>query len=156
MNVFGKPLGDYIKFEKVFLTVTVVVGLIRLGLTLSGVPNAVVTWFSMTALTLFGVVYLSIHVERSGFGTYKHLFVLLALQLAFSGVIIAAGITIAGVTGVSNIFQIDSPNANPIAHAAQHLLGGPTIQAFVLWLPASLIMFGAKKIGLGRPAAVAH
>ena len=146
MKLFGKTLGEYIKFEKAFLLVTIVVGLIRLGLTLSGVPNAVATWFSMTALSLFGVVYLPISVHRRGFGAYKQVFVLLSLQLLASGVIIATGITIAGVTGVSNIFQIDSPNANPAAHAAQHLLGGPTIFALIFWLPASLILFVTKKL----------
>jgi hypothetical protein len=34
--VFGKPISQYLAFQKVFLVVVVVVGLIRLGLSLAG------------------------------------------------------------------------------------------------------------------------
>ena len=149
MKLFGKTLGDYLQLERGLLLATIIVGLIRLGLTLAGVSNAIVWWFSMTALTLIGIVVLPISVQRKGFGSYNHVFVLLAIQLAVSGVIIAAGIGIAAATGVSNIFQSDSPDANPAMHAVEHLIGGPTITAFLFWLPASLVLFITKKLSRG-------
>ena len=42
--MFGKPLSQYLAFQKVFLGVVVAVGLLRLGLSLAGLPNATVAW----------------------------------------------------------------------------------------------------------------
>jgi hypothetical protein len=150
MKLFGKSLGDYLQFEKGLLIATIVIGLIRLALTLARLPDSVVTWFSMTALTLFSIVYLPVTVHRRGFGSYRHVLVLLALQIGLSSVIIAIGIGVAATTGVYNIFQADRPNANPIAHAVQHLIGGPTIFALIFWLPASVVLFITKMLTPAR------
>jgi hypothetical protein len=42
MTIFGKPLGEYISFAKVFLILIPLVGLLRLGLSLEGMLNSTV------------------------------------------------------------------------------------------------------------------
>ena len=57
MNIFGKPSSDYIRFSRLFLVLIAVTGLVRLALSLGGVPNSTVKWFSMTGLMWIAVVY---------------------------------------------------------------------------------------------------
>ena len=52
MKIFGKSLSEYVSFEKEFLILTMAVGMGRLILSLSGVPNSSVKWVSLTAVTL--------------------------------------------------------------------------------------------------------
>ena len=55
MKLFGKALGDYSGLKKALRTLTVA-GLIRLGFDACRRFERRRTWFSMTALTLLGVV----------------------------------------------------------------------------------------------------
>ena len=73
MTIFGKRLSEYIAFSRVFLILIFVVGIARLALSLGGVPNSTAKWLSMTAVAWIGVVYYSIRVNTSGFGSYKQL-----------------------------------------------------------------------------------
>ena len=51
MTVFARKLSDYIGFQRVVLILVAVVGLLRLVLSLAGVPNGSVKWLSMTVIT---------------------------------------------------------------------------------------------------------
>ena len=42
MNIFGKPSSDYVRFSRLFLVLIAVTGLVRLALSLGGVPNSTV------------------------------------------------------------------------------------------------------------------
>ena len=42
MRIFGKTMGEYLRFAAVILALVVVVGVARLALDLAGVPAAVV------------------------------------------------------------------------------------------------------------------
>ena len=79
MTLFGKPLSDYAGFCKVFLILLPLVGIIRLSLSLTGTPNETARWLSMTALAWIAVVYYSIRVHTTGFGSYKQLLVIVVL-----------------------------------------------------------------------------
>ncbi len=153
MSLFGKNLNDYIQFAKGILILTAVVGILRLSLTLAGAPEGVTWWFSLTGVTLLAIVYFPIRVHRSGFGSYPQVLVLLAMHLLVAGLIITAGISIAVVTGVDNIFSMPEFSGrsateapNHLAHAATHLIGGPTISALIVWIPASVVMFVTKLV----------
>ena len=148
MSVFGKSLSEYIKFQKIFLIITVAVGLIRLGMSMAGVPNSIATYFSMTAVSLVGIVYYAISVHTKGFGSYKQVFILLAIQSTLANVIVSLGITITALTGVINIFSAPefSGGANPWIHAGTHLVLGPTIIALVYWIISVPLMFITKKV----------
>src|SRR5947208_2811145 len=67
MNIFGKPLSDYVRFSRLFLVLIAVTGLVRLALSLGGVPNSTVKWFSMTGLMWIAVVYYAIRIHKTGF-----------------------------------------------------------------------------------------
>lgn len=147
MKVFGKSLSEYIAFQKIFLIATAVVGLIRLGMSMAGVPDSIATFFSMTAVSLVGIVYFAIWVHIKGFGSYQHVFVLLAIQSSLANIIVAFGIAITAVTGVMNIFSTPEFGgaAEPWSHAASHLALGPTLIALVYWIISLPLMFVTKK-----------
>src|SRR5262249_47765158 len=105
MQIFGKPLADYVRFSKVFWILIAVTGVTRLILSLSGAPNATARWLSMTAIAWLAVLYFGVRVHTSGFGTYRHLLPIFAILNLTDQVIAIAGILIAIVTGTANIFS---------------------------------------------------
>ena len=50
MTIFGKRLSEYVAFSKLFLGLILVVGIVRLALSLGGVPNSMVKWISINAV----------------------------------------------------------------------------------------------------------
>ena len=156
MKLFGKTFSEYVQFQKVFLIATAVVGLTRLGLSLAGADNSMATYFSMTVVLLAGLLYYGIRVHTTGFGSYLQVLPLIAIQSLVSSVIISVGIAITALTGTINIFSTQefSGDINHWAHAASHLLGGPTLFSVIFWVPASLAMLVTKLI-VKRPPAPA-
>lgn len=150
MKIFGKTLGEYISFQKLFLILILVVGLMRLILTLAGVENSIVTWFSLTAITTLGWLYYSVRVYTSGFGSYKHLLPLLIIQNTLAQVFAVAGIAIGIFTGNNNIFTADDFSGpyegRSWSHAGGHILFGVILLSLGWWALGSVIMFVTKKI----------
>jgi hypothetical protein len=129
MTIFAKPLGEYVAFAKVFLILIPLVGLLRLGLSLEGMPDSTVRWFSMTALGFIGMVYFAVRVHTTGFGSYKQLLVVVALQNLMAQLVAIIGILLAIVTGVGNIFsapEFSFGGVNPWLHLAAHVFIGTT------------------------------
>lgn len=149
MTIFGKPLGEYVGFAKVFLILIPLVGLLRLGLSLQGMPNSTVQWFSMTALGFIGAVYFAIRVHMTGFGSYKQLLVIVALQNLMAQMVAIVGILLAIVTGVGNIFsapEFSFGGVNPWVHLAMHVFVGSTVGALPYWAIGSLILAITRKV----------
>ena len=150
MRIFGKHLSEYVAFCRVFLLLIPVAGIIRLALSLSGTPNSTDRWISMTALTWIGVVYLSVRVHTSGFGSYRHLLVVCALLNISTQVISIAAIVLAILTDTNNIYS--SPefafggDGKTWSHAASHLFIGTTAGSLVPWLIGSLILAVTRKV----------
>ena len=65
MRMFGKSLSEYIEFQKVILGLIIVVGVVRLALSLAGVSVCAVKWFSITGVVLIGIVYYGIRVPKT-------------------------------------------------------------------------------------------
>lgn len=157
-NVFGKRLSNYLAFQKVFLVLIAIAGIMRLGLSLAGVPNATVKWFSMTAVGTVGIFYYGVVVHTSGFGGYKQL-----LPLVFIQNVLANSITIAGIAlsmaGLPNIFAapeysgsfVKIPPQMQSVHILGHVIGGMGVFSIVGWGVASLVMLITKKL-VRRPA----
>ncbi len=145
MTVFGKPISEYLSFQKYLLILTIAVGLIRFGLSLGGVPEGIVQLFSMTALILVGIVYYPVRVHMRGFGSFRHVWVLLVIQLLVAETISAAGIGIAALTEIPNTYSGVGPDAGYLGHALFHLLGGPTILGLIFWAIASLVLIVVRK-----------
>jgi hypothetical protein len=156
MQVFGKRLSDYIRFQKPILIAILVVGLLRLILSLAGVPVGTVQLFSMTVVALAGAIYYGIRVPKTGFGSYRHLLPLVVIQSALANGIAVAGIVIALITGQENIFT--APGFSPgegrdTFHLVGHFVFGIGIGSLISWGISSLVMLIARK--LARPSAAA-
>ena len=150
MKIFGKKLSEYISFEKWFLVLILVVGLLRLALSLLGVSTATDRFLSLSVLQLIGLVYYSIKVHTSGFGSYKQLLPVLALQIILAHAIVFCGIVISIVTGKENIFSAAEFSPGKVdgktwGHALSHVVAA-IVLPLVAWLIGSLIMFVTKKV----------
>ena len=157
--IFGKPLSEYVRFERVFLILIVVVGLARLFLSLAGMPNATVKFLSITVVALIGIFYYGIRVHTTGFGSYKHLLPLIVIQNVVSHGLIIAAILLARLTHHPNIFSAPEygGNSGTRFHILGHVLFGMVAFSLVGWLVASIVMWVTKRVsGKGRvqPATV--
>ena len=151
--IFGKPLSEYVRFERVFLILIVVVGLARLGASLAGMPNTTVRFLSITVIGLVGIVYYGIRVHTTGFGSYKQLLPLLVIQNVVTHTLIIAAIVLARLTHHVNIYSAPEYGGNAGArfHILGHVLFGMVAFSLVGWLLASIVMWVTKRVsGKGR------
>ena len=153
MKSFGKSLSEYVRFEKGFLILVLVVGVARLLLSTLGVPNATVKFLSLTGVLLLGMIYYSVKVHTSGFGSYKQLLPVLALPIILANLLVVTAIVIAIETGRDNIFTTPEYSGNvdgkTWGHVAGHLIV-MVVGPLVLWGIGSLIMLLTKKLTGGR------
>jgi len=128
---------------RAFMAATLLMGLVRFALTVAGLPDAFVKFFSMTVILLAGTVYFALrtetHKERLKAG-YLLMFPYMVVEVA------ALGYTWA--TGRQTIFHsADYSFGTSIAvHTIGHFAGGLTwepLSAFVvmeiIWLIARMI-----------------
>ena len=156
MIIFGKRLSEYFAFCKPFLGLILVVGIARLALSLGGVPNSTAKWISITAVIWIGVLYYSIRVHTSGFGSYKQLLPICVLQSLAAQAIIIPGIILAIFTGKDNIYSAPEfafgGDGKTWLHVGAHLVVGTTIAPLIGWIVGCLIMFATKKLVTGKDA----
>jgi hypothetical protein len=147
--VFGKKFQEYVQFQRWILILIAVVFLLRLGLSLAGVPVSQARWVSINLVLLVGLMYCSVAVHTRGFGSYKQLFGLLFVQTAFAHALIAAGIILGIVTGIDNIYTapefFGGSSGRNWMHVIAHVLGMVVLPIFA-WLVGSVILFLAKRI----------
>jgi len=147
--VFGKKWSEYIQFERWILILVAAVWAIRLGLSLAGTSFTVIRWVSINVVLLVGLVYCSVVVHTSGFGSYKQLLALLFLQTAFAHILIAAAIVLGIVTETGNAYTAPEVFGGSDGRTWIHVLAH-SIAAFVLplitWLMGSVILFATKKL----------
>jgi hypothetical protein len=150
MTIFGKHLSEYVAFSKQFLGLIFVVGIARLTLSLSGVPNSTTKWLSITAVMWIGALYFSIRVYTSGFGSYKHLLPIYVLQSLVAQVVIVPAIILAIFTGNNNIFSAPEfsfgADGKAWLHVGAHLTLGTTVGPLVGWIVGCPIMFVTEKL----------
>ena len=147
--MFGEKLSEYIQFERWILILVAVAFVIRLVISVAGTPFAETRWVSINLVLLVRLIYCSIAVHTSGFGSYKQLFGLLLVQNVFAHTCIALGIAIAIVTGRENAFTVPEVsgggNGATWFHALLHLFGGFIAPVF-FWIIGSAILFVTKKL----------
>lgn len=153
--MFGKRVSQYLAFQKAFLATTAVVGLARLGLSLTGVPDATVAWLSMNVIVWAGALYYGVAVHTRGIGGYKQLLPLVTFQVAVLHAVAVAGILLA-IAGFPNVFSAPEYSGpatpqNQWLHALSHLTIGMLAAPLVLWGAASLAMWITKRAAR-RPA----
>lgn len=156
-TIFGKTLSQYFGFQKIVLALIALVGIVRLGLSLAGQPDATVKWISLTVVGLAGIIYYGAAVYLTGFGSYKQLLPLVFIQNVLANCIIIAGIVLS-IVGLPNIFaalEYSGPNGALYNSQGLHILGhivlGMGVFSLVGWGVASLVMLIASKIAR-RPA----
>jgi hypothetical protein len=147
--MFGKKFGEYVRFDSWILILVAAAFASRLAIGMTGVPVATTKWISINIVLLVGLIYCSIAVHTSGFGSYKQLFGLLFVQNAFAHFLIASGIALAIVTATSNIYTapefFGGSDGRNWSHVAAHFLGAFLVPVFA-WLIGSAILFITKKV----------
>jgi hypothetical protein len=124
--MFGKSVSQYLAFQKWWLVALAVVGLLRLGLSLAGLPNRTVALLSMTVIGWAAAFYYGVAVHTKGFGSYKQLLPLVLFQVVLVQSIAVAGILLA-MSGLPNIYaapEYSSQASSQWVHALAHLTLG--------------------------------
>jgi len=147
--MFGKSVSQYLSFQKVYLIAIVVVFLVRLALSLAGMPNSTVKWFSVTAVLLLGVLYYGIAVHTRGFGSYKQLLPLALFQSVLAETLVALAIVLGIVTGQDNIYTAPEysggSDGKNWVHVVAHLIVGSVVLPLMSWAISSLVLLVTKR-----------
>ena len=128
-----------------FIAAILIVGIVRFVLTVSGLPNSVVKFFSMTVVIFAGLVYFALvttsHLER-----LKASYLLILPYMIIEAV--ALGFTWA--TGRATIFHAPEYSFNsPLPlHFAGHILGGLTWEPLSVFILMELIWLVSRAVGL--------
>lgn len=148
--MFGKSVTQYLGFQRAVLALIVLAFLVRLTLSLSGMPNSVARWVSVTAVLLAGVVYYGVAAYRSGFGSYKQLYPLALFQSLLGEGLVALAIVLAILTGTDNIYTAPEysggGDGKNWTHVMGHLVMGAVILPLLGWGVSSLVMLVTKKV----------
>lgn len=147
--MFGKKFSEYIEFERWILILVAAVFVIRLALSMAGTSFTVTRWVSINLVLLVGLIYCSVAVHTSEFGSYKQLFGLLLVQNVFAHLFIGLGIVIGIITGRENAFTVPEVsgggNGATWFHALLHPVAGLMVSVFA-WLIGSVILFLTKRL----------
>jgi hypothetical protein len=157
MTIFGKRLSEYFSFCWPFLVLILVVGIVRLALSLGGVSTSIARWLSITAVIWIGVLYYAIKVHTSGFGSYKQLLPICVLQAITAQVVIVPSIILAILTARDNVYSLPESffgrDGKTWLHVALHLTVGTIIAPLLGWAIGCVIMLATKKLADTRSAA---
>jgi small basic protein len=150
MTIFGKTVSQYLSFQKYILMLIAIIGLARLFLSLGGVPDSTTKWLSISVVALIGLVYYSVRVHTTGFGSYKQLLPLIFFQSVVAQAIVIVGIVIAIYTNKDNVFSAPEysggSDGKTWLHVLAHLVFGIIIGPLIGWLIGSIILFIVKKV----------
>jgi len=158
--MFGKSLSEYVAFQKPVLILIAIVWLLRLGLSMAGVPVSGAKFVSVTGVVLLGALYYGWAVGQRGFGSFKQLYGLNLIQGIVSQTLVALAIVLGIVTGQDNIYTIPEfypPSAgnDPLGlptdgknfgHAIAHVVvAGAIAIPIVGWLMGSVVHLVTRK-----------
>ena len=152
--MFGKTVSQYLGFQKVILALIVAAFLVRLALSLSGQPNSVGKWVSVTVVLLAGLVYYGVRVHTSGFGSYKQLYPLVLFQSLVGEGLVALAIVLGILTGTDNIYTAPEysggGDGKNWAHVIAHLVVAAVILPLISWGLSSLVLLVTKALAPRR------
>jgi hypothetical protein len=151
MKIFGKTASQYISFAGGVAGLVLAVGIIRLALSLAGMPNATTKWASMNVVLVLGIIYLAFRAHTTGFGTYKHLLPSVVVVNSTMHLVAIAGIVIGMITGQDNIFTtpeyaLRMDDGKTLVHVGLHIAIGMIVGALINWLMSCFFLFIAKKV----------
>ncbi len=146
--MFGKTVGQYLSFQKVFLIAIFVVWLLRLGLSLAGTPIGTAKWVSVTAVLVLGTLYYGIAVHTQGFGSYKQLYPLGLFQSLLAEGLVGLAIIFGIVTGYDNIYTAPEfsggTDGKNWVHVFGHVVVGGIVLPLFSWAISSLVLLVTK------------
>lgn len=152
--MFGKTVSQYLGFQKVVLVLIALAFVVRLALSLTGTPNSVAKWISVTLVLLGGVVYYGVAVYTSGFGSYKQLYPLMLFQSLLGEGLVALAIVLAILTGADNIYTAPEysggGDGKNWTHVVAHIAVAAIILPLISWGIGSLVMLATKKVAPRR------
>jgi hypothetical protein len=152
--MFGKPVKEYLAFQKWWLVALAVVGLLRIALSLGGLPDSSVKWVSTNVIGFAAFVYYGAAGYRSGF-LYKQLLPLAFFHGAVFHTLAVTGIllTIAGFPNIYAAPEYSGPaGTNQWFHIGAHLTIGMVAVSLIGWAFASLSMLITRVLS-PRPVA---
>ena len=124
------------KAMKGFITAILAVGVIRLLLSLAGLPNSTVKYASMTVIILAGAVYFSV-TTRTHMGRLKDAFFLILPYL----IVEVLALAYTWLSGRPTIFHAEeySLGYGIAAHTTGHLVGGLTWEPLALFVVMEIV-----------------
>ncbi len=152
--MLGKPLSAYLAFAKPVLALIAVVWLLRLGLSMAGIPVGAARFVSVTGVVLLGALYFGWAVGQKGFGSFKQLYGLNLVQGIFSQTLVALAIVLAIAIGRDNVYTIPEfyppsagqdpmglpPDGKTFGHAVAHLVLGAVLIPIVGFILSSIVL----------------
>jgi hypothetical protein len=158
--MFGKTLSQYVAFQKPILILITAVFLLRLVLSIAGVPVSGAKFVSVTGVLVLGALYYGWAVGQQGFGSFKQLYGANLVQGVFSQTLIALAIVLAIVLGQDNIYTIPEfyppsagndpmglpPDGKNFGHAVAHIVvAGAIVIPIIGWLLGSVVHVATRK-----------
>ena len=148
--MFGKSVAEYLRFQRAILALIVLAFVVRLGLSVAGVPSAITWWVSVTGVLLFGILYYGVAVHTKGFGSYKQLYPLMLFQGTLGEGLVALAVAWAILTSRDNIYTAPEYSGGGDGknwlHVGAHLVLGIVVLPLVSWAIGSLVMFVTRKV----------
>jgi uncharacterized membrane protein len=156
--VFGKPLSYFLGLQAPALIAILVVFLIRLVMSMAGVPDSAGKILSITSILILALPYYALLAKREGL-TFKHLYAMCFVQGLFSQTLVALAIVLGIITGHDNIYTIPdfyppSQGGTPLpvdgknwGHAAAHVVfAGALVLPLATWAVTSLLLVVARRV----------
>jgi hypothetical protein len=148
--MFGKSVGQYLSFQKLFLAAIVVFFVVRLAMSLAGMPNSTTKFVSVTVILLLGTLYYGVAVHTRGFGSYKQLYPLGLFQSVLAEGLVGLAIILGIVTGHDNIYTAPEysggTDGKTWVHVLGHVLVGGVVLPLMSWAISSLVLLVTKKV----------
>ena len=134
--------------------------LLRLVLSMAGVPVSGAKFVSVTGMLVVGALYYGWAVGPQGFGSFKQLYGANLVQGIFSQTLVAAAIVLAILLGQDNIYTIpefyppsagNDPMGLPqdgknFGHAIAHIVvAGAIVIPIIGWLLSSVVHLATRK-----------
>ena len=158
--MFGRTLSQYVAFQKPILILIAVVFVMRLALSMAGVPVSGAKFVSVTGVVVLGALYYGWAVGQQGFGSFKQLYGANLVQGVFSQTLVALAIVLAIVLGQDNIYTIPEfyppsagndpmgmpPDGKNFGHAIAHVVvAGAIAIPLIGWLLSSVVHLATRK-----------
>src|SRR5262249_14512389 len=119
-----------------FMLATVAMGVLRFVLIVSGIPDSVVKFFSMTAVIFAGILFFSVATQ-----THKERFIASYLLILPYMVVEVAVLGYTWISGRRTIFHSEEYSRGfPIAiHTVGHFIGGLTWEPWIVFLLMEIV-----------------